>query len=270
MGLFAGAKVLAFESRRSKEIAELIRINGGVPVVAPALVEVPMDNNPAAFAFFEKLCRGGFDVVVFLTGVGARYLSKVLATRDSEAAFIEALRKVKIVARGPKPTAVLKEWNVPIAVQVPEPNTYHELLGAMEGLAGANVAVQEYGRSNPDLVRGLEEQGRKVTLVPVYQWRLPDDTAPLEAGIRQLLAGEIAVVLFTTGVQIDHLLAFAERQNAQGDVLAALRKTFVCSIGPTCSEALRSAGIQPALEPTHPKMGFLVRESALAFEARAK
>jgi len=36
----------------------------------------------------------------------------------------------------------------------------------------------------------------------------------------------------------------------------------VGSIGPTTSEALEEAGIHPDLEPSHPKMGFLVQETA--------
>jgi uroporphyrinogen-III synthase len=36
----------------------------------------------------------------------------------------------------------------------------------------------------------------------------------------------------------------------------------VASIGPTTSEALEEFGIKPDLEPSHPKMGFLVQETA--------
>jgi uroporphyrinogen-III synthase len=36
----------------------------------------------------------------------------------------------------------------------------------------------------------------------------------------------------------------------------------VASIGPTTSEELRHEGIDIDLEPSHPKMGFLVREAA--------
>ena len=42
----------------------------------------------------------------------------------------------------------------------------------------------------------------------------------------------------------------------------ALNRIVVASIGPTTSEELREQGIRIDLEPTHPKMGFLVREAA--------
>jgi uroporphyrinogen-III synthase len=260
---FGNSKVLAFESRRAKEMAELIRINGGVPFVAPALREVPLEQNPRAFEFADKLYSGEFEMVIFLTGVGARLLQRVLATREDEDRFVNALRKLTIVARGPKPVAVLREWGVPIAVTVPEPNTWRELLDTIAGRPEKSVAVQEYGRSNPELLSGLAAQGRRATPVPVYQWALPEDTAPLAAAVEMLTAGQFKVVIFTTGVQIDHVLEFAEQHGKRAEVLDALKKTFIASIGPTCTESLRAHGITPAMEPSHPKMGILVREAAL-------
>lgn len=261
---FGNSSVLALESRRAKEMAELIRINGGVPFVAPALREVPLEENAPAFEFADRLYAGEFEMVIFLTGVGARLLQRVLATREPEDLFVDALRKRTVVARGPKPVAVLREWQVPIAVAVPEPNTWRELLAAIAGRRERSVALQEYGRSNAELLAGLAAQGRKTTPVPVYQWTLPEDTAPLAEALEMLLAGRFKVVIFTTSVQVEHLLEFAEQQGKREEVLEALQKTFIASIGPMCSESLRAEGLTPALEPSHPKMGVLVREAALA------
>lgn len=262
---FTGARVLSFESRRSKEIADLIRISGGDPFVAPALVEVPLEHNEAAFSFANSLYAGEFDMMVFLTGVGARLLQRVLASREPEKRFREALRKITTVVRGPKPAAVLREWQVPITLNVPEPNTWRELLEAVKSRPEKSVAIQEYGRPNRELKEGLEQQGRRATAVPVYQWRLPEDTGPLEQAVDELLAGNFQAVLFTTGVQLEHFLDFATRRNQRAAALESLRRLFVASIGPTCSESLRECGLRPALEPSHPKMGILVREAAEKF-----
>jgi uroporphyrinogen-III synthase len=266
---FAGAKILAFESRRAKEIAELIRIQGGDPLVAPALIEVPIEENEEAFTFGHRLYTGEFDMMIFLTGVGARYLQRVLATRDGEHRFPEALRNLAVVARGPKPTAVLREWNVPITVSVPEPNTWRELLAAVADRSETSVALQEYGRSNPELLAGLESQGRRVTRVPVYRWTLPGDTGPLAQALEALLAAQVDAALFTTGVQIEHFLEFVEQRNQREQAIEALRRVFICSIGPDCTESLRECGLVPHLEPSHPKMGNLVHEAAEAFSVRA-
>jgi len=263
---FAQSKVLAFESRRAKEMAELIRIHGGQPFVAPALREVPLAENSAAFEFADNLYSGKFEMVVFLTGVGTRLLQRVLSTREPENLFPDALRKLTVVARGPKPMAVLREWQVPVAVTVPEPNTWRELLQAVAGRPEESVAVQEYGRANPELLAGLAAQGRKTTSVPVYQWALPQDTAPLQEALTQLLAGHFQAAIFTTGVQVDHFLDFAGKNGQRNAAIGALANLFIASIGPTCSESLLAHGLMPTLEPSHPKMGFLVREAALAFD----
>ncbi len=78
---FAGATVVAFESRMASETAALIERFGGVPIVAPAMREAPLDDNPAAFDFAARLLSGGFDIVLFLTGVGVRELFRVIETR---------------------------------------------------------------------------------------------------------------------------------------------------------------------------------------------
>ena len=55
---------------------ELILKQGGEPVEAPALREIPIGDNPAAIAFADRLVAGEFDLVIFLTGVGTRYLAR--------------------------------------------------------------------------------------------------------------------------------------------------------------------------------------------------
>ncbi|HEX4232520.1 MAG TPA: uroporphyrinogen-III synthase [Bryobacteraceae bacterium] len=262
---FGQADVLALESRRANEMAELIRINGGRPFVAPSMTEVPLAENNEAFAFAQRLAAGEFDMMIFLTGVGARILREALASRGDDARFIEDLRRLAVVARGPKPMAVLREWKVPVAVSVPEPNTWREILSSVEARPEKSVAVQEYGRANVELLDGLAQQGRTVSRLPVYQWKLPEDSAPLKQALSGLLAGRFAAVLFTTSTQVDHLLELARQQNQEDAVLKALHKAFLGSIGPACSEALRTHGLNPAMEPSHPKMGLLVREAAQAF-----
>jgi len=41
-----------------------------------------------------------------------------------------------------------------------------------------------------------------------------------------------------------------------------LGRAIVVSIGPTTSEELQRHGVRADLEPSHPKMGFLVKEAA--------
>jgi uroporphyrinogen-III synthase len=259
---FNGLRVVSFESRRANEFAELIRKQGGEPFVAPSMRETPLDNNEAAFTFAGRLFRGEFDMAILLTGVGTRALSKVLATRYPVEAFAEALRKLVVVARGPKPAAALREMQVPVNIAVPEPNTWRELLAATADRSEKRIAVQEYGKSNPELLDGLRERGAEVTAIRVYQWDLPEDIGPLQEAARRIADGQADVAMFTTSVQIEHLLRVAAELGLEETVQNGLRKMAIASIGPTTSEALGEFGIEPDLMPSHPKMGFLVKETA--------
>jgi uroporphyrinogen-III synthase len=265
---FAGLRVLSLESRRAQEMAKLIATFGGNATVAPSMREVPIESNTEAQAFTRALLTGGFDLLILLTGVGTRALTRVAETVCSREEFVSALRRVPVVARGPKPTAVLKELEVPVAVTVPEPNTWRELLAALDAkaeslpLRGKRVAVQEYGAANPEFLAGLAERGAQVTRVPVYEWALPEDTGPLRDAVTTIVEGKVDVAIFTTSVQVIHLLKIAEEMNLSEKVRAAFGKILVGSIGPVTSEALREHDIPADFEPSHPKMGFLVNELA--------
>jgi uroporphyrinogen-III synthase len=259
---FDGLRVLSLESRRCAEIEKLIRARGGDPFVAPSMREIPLQDNPQAFEFAARLFRGEFDMIVFLTGVGARLLNQAIETRYPPGAFVEALRKIPVVVRGSKPMAVMREWGVAVAVAVPEPNTWREILAALEGRTEKRIVVQEYGRPVPELIEGLRARGAEVTTVPVYRWGLPTDTGPLREAVRRLAAGDFDVAMFTTSVQVPHLLRIAAEEGVEEPVREALGRLVLASVGPSTTETLREHGLTPDLEPSHPKMGFLVSETA--------
>ena len=265
---FNGLRVLTFESRRSAEMATLIANYGGQPISAPALREVPIESNSEAVAFVDALTREEIDLVILLTGVGTRALIALVDKTRDRAAFVAALGRTRLAARGPKPVAALREIGLTPWVTAPEPNTWRELLAALDGkasefrLEGARVAVQEYGASNPQLLDGLCARGAAVTRVSIYRYALPEDTTPLQQAARAVADGRIDVALFTTSMQVVHLLEIARQHNVEDAVRQGFTSIAVASIGPTTSEELREHGISIDIEASHPKMGFLVRDAA--------
>jgi uroporphyrinogen-III synthase len=266
--------VLALESRRAREVASMISTYGGTPIVAPALREVPLESNTEAVAFAAALVRGEVDIVIFLTGVGARALVSAVEPACSREDFVNALGRTRVVARGPKPLAVLREMQVPAWIAVPEPNTWREVLAAMDAragerpLRGARIAVQEYGVSSPELLQGLEARGADVIRVPVYRWALPEDTGPLRNAVTALAAEQVDAVMFTTGVQLVHLWQIVQEMQVEPQIRRGLARAVVGSIGPSTTEELRRHGIAVDLEASHPRFGFLIRE--LAEQARSR
>lgn len=267
-----GLRVVAFESRRAAELEQLLARHGAEVISAPALREVPIEENANAIELVVRLERGEIDVVILLTGVGTRALVEAVRPRCPTGRLVELLRRVRIVARGPKPVAALRTLDLVADVRVPEPNTWRELLDTLDRelpVHGLRVAVQEYGKANPSLLDGLAERGADVLRVPVYRWALPHDLAPLHAAIARIAARNADVAVFTTAVQLDHLLRVAaETADGAEPVRAALRDhVVVASIGPAVAEALTEARLPVDLTPVHPKLGWLA--NAIAEQAPA-
>jgi uroporphyrinogen-III synthase len=270
-GGLAGLRVCSFESRKQTEMRLLIEKQGGLATLAASMREIPLESNTTAFEFGRALFAGEIDVVILLTGVGTRALAECLATRTPHEEFLAALGKTTIVVRGPKPAAVLREWKVRIDHQVPEPNTWRDLLALVDRelpLSGKRVAVQEYGTSNDQLLAGLRERGTAVQAVPVYRWALPEDLGPLEQAIRDTVAMKFDLLLFTSAQQLNHVLEVAERMGLRDAWMAAARQTVIGSIGPTASENCRELGLEPDFEPEHPKMGHLLLAAARETQSR--
>src|SRR5213593_2710972 len=218
-----GLRVVSFESRRSAEMAELIRNYGGEPIQAPSMREVSLTDQREALAFGETLLAGDWDALILLTGIGTRMLIATLATRWPKDEVVKALGRLTLVCRGPKPIAALKEVGLAPALAVPEPNTWRDLLSELDlklPVAGKRVAVQEYGARNEDLLAGLRQRSAH---------------------------------------QADNLFRVAAEMGRADALRDALRgRTVVVSIGPITTEALQGHGIQPDLHPEHPKMGHLL------------
>jgi uroporphyrinogen-III synthase len=267
---FNGKRILALESRRAVEIAELIRRQGGAPVVAPSLRETPVGADPALREFGERLFAGAFDMMILMTGVGTRHLNKALSEAFPDKTLADALRALTVVARGPKPVAVLREMGLAPSITAAEPNTWREILKATEGRTERRIAIQEYGRSNDELLAGLRARGADVTAVQVYRYDLPENIEPLRGAIEELSAGSIDAALFTSATQVEHLLLVAAQMGCEAEARAGLQKAWIASIGPATSEALEEFGLRAAMEPSHGKLGLLVREAAERFGAAGR
>jgi len=260
---FNGLTVAAFESRMAIEIARLIERHGGVPRVVPALREVPLDDNSAALKFGVRLTTKRVDLLILLTGVGTTALFDLLKTRYPWPSIVAALKETAIIARGPKPVIALKAFGLQPTLTVPEPNTWVDLISTLDEyrpVKGLHVALQEYGTSNPELLDALKQRGAKVFPVPIYRWALPENTGPLKQILREIIAGNIPVMVITNAAQIDHVMQLLGQEGTTARFKEACKKMVVASIGPTASERLRHYEWPIDLEPSHPKMGILVKE----------
>lgn len=236
---------------------------GGDALVAPSVRERAIEDHGEAQQFVERLEAGDFELLICMTGAGLAFLRDQVVAYMPPERLAAALRRVAIVSRGPKPVPLLRSLNVPVAVVVPEPNTWREIVEAVAARPERRIVVQEYGRPNLEMNAALEALGARVTPMAIYRWELPEDIEPLRTAARRLAAGEFDVALFTSSIQLDHLLEIARDLRIESQVLEALRRDVaIASVGPVMTATLESYGLPADIIPNHPKMGALVKAAA--------
>ena len=109
-------------------------------------------------------------------------------------------------------------------------------------------------------MKALKPRGAEVFPVPIYKWALPEDLGPIRHALDEIMAGRVHVVLITNAAQVDHVMQVLEQDGKVELFCAALQKMIVASIGPTASERLRHHSWPVDFEPSHPKMGILIKE----------
>ncbi|MGH7392055.1 MAG: uroporphyrinogen-III synthase [Candidatus Rokuibacteriota bacterium] len=259
-----GKTVALTEARRATELAALVSKLGGVPYSAPAVREIPRRDRGPALAAIDRIVRGEVDIVLFMTGVGTRALLALAAEAGRRDELLAALGRALVVARGPKPIAALREVDLRPAVVPVEP-TSGGLLAALAGLdlRGRRIAVQLSGDDSRRLLDGLRAREADVLEVPLYEWALPDDLAPLEGLVRDAIAGRVDVVAFTSSPQIRHLFEVAERLALAESLALALRERVLTAVvGPVCRATLAERGITDVVEADKGTMGALAHAIA--------
>ncbi len=255
-----GRTVAILESRVGERLADLIRKRGATVLHAPALAEVPDVDPQAIRALIHDLRERPVALAIFQTGVGTRALFATTDTLQLTDELLALLAATRVAARGPKPTGVLTSRRVRIDFSAQDPYTTREVLAAISAvdLKGRRVLVQRYGDTNSDLHDALLDRGAEVVEVATYRWALPPDTAPLQGLIEALARREVDAVVVTSASQIFNLTEVARRVGREGALAADLGHTFVASVGPVASRALRGIGVEPAFEASPPKLGPLL------------
>jgi uroporphyrinogen-III synthase len=255
------SKVVAIlETRTGAHLGELIARRGGVPVLAPALEEVPDVDSQAVAALLAGWRTDPFKIIIFQTGVGTRGLFQATDAAGLTGELLQYLSSSVVVVRGPKPVGELNARNVRIDIRAATPFTTEMVLAAVSAIPmqDARVLVQRYGAANQLLREGLEKRGASVQEIATYRWALPADIRPLNQLLDALARSSIDAVVFTSAVQIHNLYAVAEQAGRSSDLATQLNRLVIASIGPVCSRALREHGVRPTFEADPPKLGPLV------------
>ena len=254
------------------EMASLIRRHGGVPIGAPVLQEHYLTDSPEVQQTITDVCKGRVDTAIFLTGVGANAMMGIADAMGRLEEFEDALRKITVVARSPKPGRILRRHKIPIDIMPPEPYTSSDLTTAMASLCleGKRVIFQRYGGPDSELPTYLREQGAVYQELTLYDWGLPDDPEPVLGLIGKMERGEVDALAFTSRPQVPNLIAIAESAGREDSLRRSLAGSVaVASVGPVCTRKLLESGIDVDVEPNHPHMGNLVMAVAEYFDGQS-
>jgi uroporphyrinogen-III synthase len=255
------SKVVAIlETRVGAHLAEMIERRGGTALLAPALEEVPDVDPRDVVALLQEWRSEPFEMVIFQTGVGTRALFDAIEALGAPQDFQQLLARALIVVRGPKPSGELNARGVRIDLRAASPFTTEAVLAAISDfpMQDSKVLVQRYGATNRELLDALRARGAAVREIATYRWSLPQDIQPLVALLDALDQHRVDAAVFTSAVQMHNLHAVAENLGRAAQLVTALRRTIVASIGPVCSRALRQYGIEPTFEASPPKLGPLL------------
>ncbi len=268
-----GKRVALLEARMGAELSSMVERQGGTAYSVPAVRETPVEQPRETAAFVDALCARRFDLIIFMTGVGASALIKEAEKRGQLDAALNALRATMTVCRGPKPVSVLRRHDVPVRITAAEPHTTVELLQALEpvDLRGKHVGLVHYGERTDAAADELKKRGAAVTEICLYEWHLPEDVSALERLVDEIIAGGVDALAVTSQIQIRHLFEIADKRGKRAALADALnRKTVVAAVGPVCATALRGFGVIPHVQPAHPKMGPMMLALSDYFELTAR
>ena len=252
--------IAILEARAGEHLAELIVKRGGLPLLAPALEEIPDVDPDAIGALLTGWRSSPYKAAIFQTGVGTRALFQAADGLGLGHEMLELLGHCIVVVRGPKPVGELTARGVAITHRAAAPFTTGTVVDCLSGidLMGARVLVQQYGAANRELRGALEGRHARVHEISTYRWALPTNTQPLHELLDALRDDRVDAVLFTSAIQIHNFQAVAEQAGRAGDLVALLNRCVIGSVGPVCSRALLSVGVRPSFEASPPKLGPLL------------
>jgi len=262
-----GLRVALLETHLSEEAAAHVRRFGGHPYSVAAVRE--RVHRDRIGPFIERLASGELSGVVFMTGVGVTVLLEEATRIGRLDDTIAALRQIAIACRGPKPAAILKQYDVPVRIAAAEPYTTRQVLDALASVdfRGKAVAIVHQGEPTGTLATALAARGAVPEQVSLYQSTLPDDLEPLKRLVHELIEGRVDVIAFTNRIQCRHLFRIAVELGLSARLADALNAdVIVAAVGPVCAEALQALGVTADVIPARPKMESMIEALAEYFE----
>jgi uroporphyrinogen III methyltransferase/synthase len=233
-----GKRVLVTRTRQqASELCRALAAHGAEPIELPTIEIVPRVDERALADAIEGLRTSAYNWTIFTS---ANAVELFLAHLRHAGLDARGFGRSRLAAIGPGTAAALSRSGLSVDL-VPQEFVAESLLEALSArvMRGARVLLPRAEGAREVIVDGLQSLGARVDELTLYRAEVPRD--PDAEGLRRLRAGEVDVATFASSSSVRNLVEMLD-----GDV-APLRGILIAAIGPVTAQAVRDAGLEPAV-----------------------
>lgn len=248
-----GYRVLILETREEAQFSRLLRDHGADVAQCPMFTITDAPDPKPVDDWIARAIANPFDDLVLMTGEGLRRLIGSARRAGKDQAFIAAIGKARIVARGPKPGRALREIGVAPQITAAKPTTdgIIETLAALD-LNGRRVGLQLYPeKDHSALLDAVAAQGARADAVLPYIYDARAAEPNIVAAIEEMAGGRIDAIALTSSGQVRRLVDAARAHNLEARLREAMARTTIASIGPVVSDELAANGFRTDILPAN-------------------
>jgi uroporphyrinogen-III synthase len=252
-----GRTVALAEGRQQEELAGMLEGEGAAVIRCPLVNILDVLDPSPVVAWLQELTSDQFHFVVFFTGEGVRRLLDQAERARLRPSVLEALRKTRIVTRGPKPVRALRDVGLTPTLVAQSPTT-EGVIEALrpQPLRGQVVGVQLYSEDNPPLRQFLDAAGAAMHAVLPYRYAPAADASRVAELIRKMERAEVDWLIITSSPQVERLFEVAEKDELADALKRGLERVRVAAIGPVAAAAVRRHG---GIVTLCPEQGFVMK-----------
>jgi uroporphyrinogen-III synthase len=251
-GPLAGRRIVVGETRELEILARMLERQGAETIRCPLVSIHDTPDATPVLDWLDRFITTPPDDVVLMTGEGLGRLVGFARRAGLDAGLIATLKRVRKIARGPKPVRRLRTLGLAADIHA-EPATSAGVIAvlAQDQLNGRRIAVQCYP-DDPvgELLAFLRRNGAQVDPVLPYVYGSEAEDRQVVAVIDDMAAGRVDLAVFTSSPQLTRLRQVASKNDRMVTLREALQRTPIAAVGPVVARAIEAAGGQVAIAPS--------------------